>query len=179
MKKNVFGRKFKRDVNERKALFKSLMSELVLHGRINTTEQKAKSIRSSAEKLVKKAQKEANLAKKLLSSDLIPEAMEKMMKDIAPKLVNRNGGYTRIIRLGKRFNDDASMVLLEWVEGVGQVVKGQKTEKTQKQAKAPKTEKGTEVVEGEIVTEKPKKEKTVKKEEKMEVKTRKESKKTK
>lgn len=119
MKKNVFGRKFKRDVNARTALFKGLMSELVLHGRIKTTEQKAKAIRASAEKLIKKAQKDANLARKLLSPELIPSAIEKVIKDIAPKFASRNGGYTRMVKLGKRFNDDASLVMMEWVEGVG------------------------------------------------------------
>jgi large subunit ribosomal protein L17 len=153
MRKNVFGRKFKRDANERKALFKSLMSELVLHGRIKTTEQKAKSIKASAEKLITKARKDTLLAKKLLSMELVPEAIEKVMSDITPKFAGRNGGYTRIIRMGRRFNDDASMVLLEWVEGVGQVVKGEKKEMTivPKKEKAPRKSQKQEVVEGEIV----------------------------
>ena len=119
MKKQIFGRKFKRDANQRTALFKGLMSELVMHGRIKTTEQKAKAIRASAEKLIAKGQKEVLLARKLLGSELIPEAIEKMITDIAPKFVSRNGGYTRIIKLGRRFNDDASMVVIEWVEGIG------------------------------------------------------------
>ncbi|MBP9719376.1 MAG: 50S ribosomal protein L17 [Candidatus Levybacteria bacterium] len=150
MRKSIFGRKFKRDSNERKALFKSLMSELVLHGRIKTTEQKAKAIRASAEKLIKKAQKNGNLARKLLSMELIPAAMEKVITDIAPKFASRSGGYTRMVKLGRRFNDDASMVVMEWVEGVGQIVKGEKV------AKEKKTTKST-IVEGEIVTEKVKK----------------------
>jgi len=132
MKKNVFGRKFKRDVNARTALFKGLMSELVLHGRIKTTEQKAKAIRASAEKLIKKAQKDANLARKLLSPELIPSAIEKVIKDIAPKFVSRNGGYTRMVKLGRRFNDDASLVMMEWVEGVGVENKEEKPKKETK-----------------------------------------------
>ena len=55
MKKNVFGRHFKRDVNERKALFKNLLNALVQHERIQTTEEKAKAIRSQADKLITKA----------------------------------------------------------------------------------------------------------------------------
>lgn len=140
MKKNVFGRKFKRDVNARTALFKGLMSELVLHGRIQTTEQKAKAIRASAEKLIKKAQKDANLARKLLSPELIPAAIEKVIKDIAPKFVSRNGGYTRMVKLGRRFNDDASLVMMEWVEGVGQGESATKKEKPKKETK-PRTKK--------------------------------------
>jgi large subunit ribosomal protein L17 len=139
------------------------MSELVMHGRIKTTEQKAKSIKSSAEKLITKAQKETLLARKLLGTDLVPEAIEKVITDIAPKFSGRNGGYTRIIRLGRRFNDDASMVLLEWVEGVGQVVRGIKVA-TRDQKKQPTTKKA-DVVEAEVVAEKPAKKVVAKKKE--------------
>lgn len=143
MKKQIFGRKFKRDVNQRTALFKGLMSELVMHGRIKTTEQKAKAIRSSAEKLIAKGQKDENLARKLLSTDLIPEAIEKMIADVAPKFSSRNGGYTRIVRLGRRFNDDASMVIIEWVEGVGlgESGKGKGESVKGEEAKVPKVSK--------------------------------------
>lgn len=116
MKKHIFGRKFKRDINERKALFKGLMSSLVLYEKIETTESKAKAIKGEVDKLVTNAKKESNLARKLLSDKLSPEALEKMIKDIAPRLSKRQGGYTKIVRLGKRFGDDATMVLVEWVE---------------------------------------------------------------
>lgn len=160
MRKRVFGRKFKRDIDERKALFKSLMSELVMHGRIKTTEQKAKAIKASAEKLITKARKEALLAKKLLSSELTAEAIVKVMTDIAPKFAGRNGGYTRIIRLGRRFNDDASMVLLEWVEGVGQVIRAEKGEVVKPARKTRLTE--GEAVEAEVGSTKASKEKKAK-----------------
>ena len=116
MKKHIFGRKFKRDINERKALFKGLMSSLVLHEKIETTESKAKAIKGEIDKLVTNAKKESILARKLLSDKLSPEALEKMIKDIAPRFNKRQGGYTRMARLGKRFGDDATMVLLEWIE---------------------------------------------------------------
>jgi large subunit ribosomal protein L17 len=162
MKKRVFGRKFKRDVNERKALFKNLMSELVLHGRIKTTEQKAKAIRSSAEKLIKKAQKDMNLARKLLSSELIPQAIEKLIKDVAPKLSARAGGYTRLVKVGRRFNDDASMVVMEWVEYT-QPSEGKSEKLVKKEKEKKQTISGEEIVEAEIVSEKPKKEMVVSK----------------
>ena len=57
MKKHVFGRHFKRDANERKALFKNLLTSLVIEERITTTEAKAKAIRAKADKLVTKAKK--------------------------------------------------------------------------------------------------------------------------
>ncbi|PIY93845.1 MAG: 50S ribosomal protein L17 [Candidatus Levybacteria bacterium CG_4_10_14_0_8_um_filter_35_23] len=123
MRKKVFGRQFKRDKNERQALFKGLLSSLVLEERIQTTEQKAKAIKGEAEKLVAKAKKEVVLAKKLLSKKLNPKAIEKMISDVAPRFDNRSGGYTRIIRIGRRFGDDANMVILEWVEKSSKLVK--------------------------------------------------------
>ncbi|MCL6096247.1 MAG: 50S ribosomal protein L17 [Patescibacteria group bacterium] len=116
MKKHIFGRKFKRDVAERKALFKGLMSSLVLHEKIETTEEKAKAIKGELDKLVTNAKKDGVLARKLLSSKLSAEALEKMIKDIAPRFDKRQGGYTRTVRLGKRFGDDATMVVVEWTE---------------------------------------------------------------
>jgi large subunit ribosomal protein L17 len=117
MKKNVFGRKFKRDKNERKALFKSLMSSLVLNGRIKTTEAKAKAIKGEVDKLITKARKETLLAKRLLEKKLHPVAVEKLLKEVAPRFSKRQGGYTRIIKLERRIGDNAKVVLMEWVEG--------------------------------------------------------------
>lgn len=116
MKKNVFGRQFKRDTNERKALFKSLMSALVLKERIKTTEEKAKAIRGQVEKLVTKAKQKGESASSLLSSHLLPAAVEKLISDIAPRFQNHPGGYTRIVKLGRRFGDNARIVLMEWTE---------------------------------------------------------------
>ena len=116
MRKNVFGRQFKRDVNERRALFKGLMSSLVLEDRIQTTEEKAKAIKSQVEKLVTKARVGERHAESLLQPYLNAEAVKKMMTQIAPMFTKRQGGYTRIIKIGKRFSDNASVVLMEWVE---------------------------------------------------------------
>jgi large subunit ribosomal protein L17 len=147
MKKKIFGRQFKRDKNERQALFKGLLSSLVLEERIETTEQKAKSIKADAEKLVIKAKKELVLAKKLLGKKLHPAAIEKMITSVAPRFDNRSGGYTRIIRIGKRFGDDANMVILEWVEkpleNLEPKAKKEKKVKTKKEVK--KTEPKKEV----------------------------------
>jgi large subunit ribosomal protein L17 len=116
MKKNVFGRKFKRDVNERKALFKSLMSSLVLQERIKTTEAKAKSIKGDVDKLITTVKKNQDNARRFLAKSLHPDALEKLVTKVAPRFKNRQGGYTRIIRLGKRVSDHAQMVVMEWVE---------------------------------------------------------------
>lgn len=116
MRKNVFGRQFKRDLNERKALFKGLVSSLVIHEEIKTTEQKAKAIRGLAEKLVTKSRKEKLQAHALLQPYLTPEALKKMLSEIGPRFANRPGGYTRITKLPNRFSDNADMVSLAWVE---------------------------------------------------------------
>lgn len=117
MRKQVFGRKFKRDSNERKALFNGLISSMIMYGKISTTEEKAKSIRADLEKMVTKAKKEEINARRLLSGSLKKHELDKMISDIAPRFKNRAGGYTRIVRAGNRFNDNASMVIMEWVEG--------------------------------------------------------------
>ena len=144
MRKNVFGRQLKRDKNERQALFKNLMSSLVLEGKIKTTEPKAKAIKGEVDKLVTKARKEGRLAKKLLEKHLSPKAVEKMISSVAPRFNDRNGGYTRMIRLGKRFGDDASVVLMEWVEKPIQNLESKiktKEEKTTKKEIKTKEEK--------------------------------------
>lgn len=119
MRKNVFGRQLKRDANERKALFKGLMSSLVLKERIKTTEEKAKAIKGQIEKLVTKAKKRGKNVRNLFGKDLMPDAIEKLINEVAPRFEKRPGGYTRIIKLGRRFSDNANMVVLEWTESAG------------------------------------------------------------
>lgn len=116
MKKNVFGRKFNRDTNERKALFKSLISSLVINERIATTEQKAKAIKADVDKVITKVKKNGKFAKRLLSGVLNSQALEKLVDEVAPRFKDRNGGYTRIIRVGRRFGDNAMEVVMEFTE---------------------------------------------------------------
>jgi len=116
MKKNVFGRQFKRDTDERKALFKGLISSLILHERINTTEEKAKSIKALADKIITKAKKGEEKARYLLQGLLPKQAIDKVIFKIAPRFEKRHSGYTRIVRIGRRFSDNASVVLMEWTE---------------------------------------------------------------
>lgn len=116
MRKNVFGRQFKRDRNERKALFKGLISSLIKVGRIRTTEEKAKAIKSDVDKIITHA-KEGEIARRILQAELLHDAVDKVISDIAPRFSKRQGGYTRIIKIGKRLSDNASMALMEFVEG--------------------------------------------------------------
>ena len=154
MKKNVFGRKFSRDTNERKALFRNLISSLVINDRIKTTEPKAKAIKRDVDKFITKVKKNGELARRLLIPVLNSQAVEKLINDVAPRFKNRNGGYTRIIRIGKRFGDDAMEVIMEFTEQPkavaiqATVVKKEKTKKTAKTktiVKKPKAKKATSV----------------------------------
>lgn len=114
---------------------------MVMKGRIITTEQKAKSIKGDVEKLVTKAKKDEVAAKRLLQPYLKPHEVEKMIAEIAPSFKSRQGGYTRIIKTGRRFNDDASMVILEWVEREEIVVSPKEEKKVVKVKKEDKNEK--------------------------------------
>ena len=136
MRKNVFGRKFKRDVNERKALFKGLMSSLVLYGKIKTTQAKAKAIKGEVDKLVTKARKDARLAKRLLEPHLTPRALEKLLTELVPQFKNRQSGFTKTIKLGNRFADNASMVLMQWTDELK--VESQKSKVEIKKIEAPR-----------------------------------------
>jgi len=116
MRKNVFGRQFSRDTNERKSLFKSLISSLILKESIQTTSEKAKAIKGDVDKLINQAKRgDEKLATQFLQRTLGIEAMTKVIKDLAPRLKDRTSGYTRIIKMGRRFSDNAAMVVMEWV----------------------------------------------------------------
>jgi len=116
MRKLNKGRKLSRKVGPRKMLLRVLANNFLLHGRIKTTEAKAKELRSIVEKMITRA-KNANLAnRRLLARELTPELNKKIIDDIAPKYAERQGGYTRIIRMGPRNSDGAQMVIFELVK---------------------------------------------------------------
>lgn len=165
MKKNVFGRQFKRDANERKALFKNLLTSLVMEERIQTTEAKAKAIKAAADKLVTRAKKGGASAERFLAPDVNHNAVVKLIKDIAPRFEGRQGGYTRIIKVKNRIADNAPQVLMEWTVIPEPVKVEPKAKKAGKAAPAkPKAAKATEAVEATVVApkEKPGKEQATK-----------------
>lgn len=123
MRKNVFGRKLKRTKNQRQALFKGLMSSLVMYGKIKTTEAKAKSIKGEVDKLVTRARKEGALARKLLEPHLTATAIEKFISEVVPSFKGRNSGFTKTARLGHRVKDNSSMIFMTWTDEVVAVEK--------------------------------------------------------
>lgn len=115
MRHRVFGKKLSRDVKERKALFRSLVSSLILYGRIKTTYAKAKAIISLIEKLVTKAKDGSRSQINQIYSFLNrKEPVKKLLDEIAPRFKDKIGGYIRMIRLGTRTGDNAQEVLMEW-----------------------------------------------------------------
>lgn len=110
------GRKFSRLRAQRKALFRILLGELVRHGRIFTSEAKAKEIAPMAEKMVTLAKRGTTSAGRLLESRLPYAAAQKLIKDIVPRFGERHGGYTRIVKLEPRKSDSSRRALIEFVE---------------------------------------------------------------
>lgn len=117
MRHRVAGRKLARSQSHRKALFRNLLSALILHGEIETTESKAKAIRRLFDRLASKSKAGTLHARRAIAAFLNnKKAVNKLVDEITPKFKNRPGGFTRMVRLGRRRGDDALMVKLELVE---------------------------------------------------------------
>ena len=102
----------------RNELLANLVCGLIEHRRIKTTVAKAKAARSLAEKMVTLGKKGTLAARRQAIATLKQEGLIRVLFDeIAPGFENRAGGYTRILKLGRRMSDSSEMVLLEWVEG--------------------------------------------------------------
>lgn len=109
-------RKLGRSAGHRKALLRGQVTSLVLHGRIETTEAKAKSIKPLADKMVTLGKRGDLAARRQAAAFLMdPVAVQKLFDDVAPKFTERNGGYTRIVKTGVRRGDAAPMAIIEWV----------------------------------------------------------------
>ena len=115
-------RKLGRTTDSRIALLRNLTTDLILNERIETTEAKAKELRSSVEKMITlgkrgdlhaRRQAEAFLYNKKSSDD--EKALDKLFNDIAPRYEDRQGGYTRVLKLGPRRGDGAKMAVIEFV----------------------------------------------------------------
>ncbi|AEN99494.1 50S ribosomal protein L17 [Fructilactobacillus sanfranciscensis] len=123
-------RKFGREKGPRRAMLRNLTTELIVNGRIETTEAKAKTVRSSVDKMVSlgkrgdlSARRQAaaylqNMVADVTETDdkiKVTTALQKLFDEIAPKYKDRNGGYTRILKTMPRRGDGAPMVILEFV----------------------------------------------------------------
>lgn len=115
MRHHNANRKFGRVAGQRKALMKSLAHNLVLEGKIKTTEAKAKELRPYVEKLVTMGKKETMASKRLLVARVGKMAADKIASSLATTYKKREGGYTRITKLVRRDSDGAPMAVIEFV----------------------------------------------------------------
>ena len=117
MQHNRAGRKLGRTTAHRKSLFRNQLSSLITHERIQTTLPKAKDLRPLIEKMVTLGKRGGLHARRLVLKT-IPEAptVKKLFEEIAPRFQSRAGGYTRILKLGRRPGDGADMAILEFID---------------------------------------------------------------
>jgi len=124
MRHQVAGYKLGRSRGQREALRRTLLRQFFTYERIRTTRAKAMAIRGEAERMItiaRNSQQGSDIdkvnARRLVAARLgDPKLVKKLFDEIAPRYANRNGGYTRIFKLGPRLGDAAEMVLLELVE---------------------------------------------------------------
>ena len=122
MRHNKIGRKLGRKTAHRKALMSNLASALITHKRIKTTDAKAKELRMYIEPLVTFAKKgDIHSRRQVLKKIRHKLIVRELFDNIGPTFSNRNGGYTRIIKLGFRDNDCAPISMIEFVGMIGEV----------------------------------------------------------
>lgn len=129
--------KLQRSQSHRDALLANQVVSLIEHQRITTTLAKAKAVRPVAEKLVTLGKKQTLHARRTALAQLAhnEKAVKRLFEQIAPRAASRNGGYTRIIKLGQRRSDAAPMALIEWVDSAESAESAPSV-----QAEAPKAE---------------------------------------
>jgi len=164
MRHRVAGKKLNRSGGHRRALFRNLVSALIYRERIETTEAKARAVRGQAEKLITLAKRGLAMeeqdpargvhARRLAAARLNRWARDpdgtrvdllaKLFEEVAPRYVDRPGGYTRVIKLGQRRGDAAPMAVLELVEGRKVKRSAKRKSKGKKAAEPVAVERATE-----------------------------------
>jgi len=161
-----------RTSSHRKSMLSNMASSLILHKRITTTTAKAKALRTYVEPLITKSKEDSTHSRRMVFSYLKDkEAVAELFRDISPKIAERPGGYTRILKIGNRIGDNADMCILELVDyndamlgkeaAKAKTTRRRRTAKKKDEpvadAKAPKASKAkaekTEKPEGESVSE--------------------------
>ena len=142
-------RKLSRNTSHRRALLRNLVTDLLEHGRLMTTLPKAKEVRPLAEKMITLGKRDNLHARRQLQSYLLREAVaKKVFETIAPRFADRNGGYSRIIKLGNRKGDGADLAIIELLGSELEVKKAERAAKEkEKQSKQAGKEKKKEAEE--------------------------------
>lgn len=148
-----------RTASHRSAMLSNMACSLIEHKRINTTVAKAKTLRKFVEPLITKSKTDSTHSRRLAFSSLkSKDAVTELFREVAPKVANREGGYTRIIKLGNRLGDAAEMCMIELVDFNELMLEESKSttrrsrrggkkkssSETEAKADAPKAEKATE-----------------------------------
>jgi large subunit ribosomal protein L17 len=125
------GKKLGRNASHRKALMRNMAVSLFRHERIETTEAKAKVLKSFAERIITLAKRGDLHARRLVAADINDKQMvQKLFQELGPRFAERNGGYTRVLKLGHRKGDAAPMALVELTDT--EVLEKKKQEKEEK-----------------------------------------------
>ncbi len=119
MRHHRSGKKLGRDSAHRKALYANLAGALIEHGRIKTTEAKAKAVKPFAEQMITLGRRgELHARRQALAFLRSQDVVHKLFAEVAPRFADRPGGYSRIVKIGPRYGDAAQMVYLELVDYV-------------------------------------------------------------
>jgi large subunit ribosomal protein L17 len=119
MRHQKAGRKLGRDSAHRKALYSNLAGQLIEHGRIRTTEAKAKEVRPIVEKMITLGKRgDVHAHRQAVAFLRSKPVAHKLFAEVAPRFADREGGYTRVVKLGPRHGDAAPMAYLELVDYV-------------------------------------------------------------
>src|SRR5881275_1911033 len=141
--------KLGRTAEHRKALLANQVCSLIEYQRIKTTLAKAKAVRPLAEKMVTLGKRGSIHARRTALATLRQKnAVKKLFDDIAPRSTDRNGGYTRIVKLGQRKSDSAPMAFIEWVDAAQVIEEKAADEKDAKKRKARSSERARARTEG-------------------------------
>src|ERR1035437_4597231 len=150
-----------RTSSHRKAMLSNMATSLILHKRITTTTAKAKALRTFVEPLITKSKEDSTHSRRVVFSYLKDkDAVSELFREISPKIAERPGGYTRILKTGNRIGDNADMCILELVDYNEAMLGGEAAKtKTTRRRRSPKKKDETT---GEVKTPKAVKEKAAK-----------------
>ena len=152
MRHKLAYRKLNRTSEHRKALFKNMLNSLIKYEQITTTLPKAKELKSKIDKVITLGKKNSLASKKNLFSQLQSKSsVDKLLKILSQRYIKRNGGYSRVIRSGYRYGDDAPMAVIELIDRDIQAKKvdikkkPQETEKKESVTEKPAPEKKNKI----------------------------------
>jgi large subunit ribosomal protein L17 len=137
-----------RTSSHRKSMLSNMATSLILHKRITTTTAKAKALRMFVEPIITKSKEDSTHSRRIVFSYLKDkEAVSELFREVSPKIAERNGGYTRILKIGNRIGDNADMCIMELVDYNEAMLGGEaaKTKTTRRRRTSKKKEEeGTE-----------------------------------